>query len=74
MKEKGFKKNVMLIWRPEGSISTAQVTLYIEFTYTSKVLPSGRQMSMTFLTHQVKPYPFCGGETASTAVKASRIL
>ena len=44
----------MLIWRPEGSISTAQVILKFRVSYVVEMLPSGRQMSMTFF---ITPYP-----------------
>ncbi len=40
--------NVILIWRPEGSIFTAQVILTVGISYAVEKLPSGRQMSMTF--------------------------
>ena len=35
----------MLIWRPEGAISTAQIILAIRITYAVEMLP---YVSMTF--------------------------
>ena len=40
----------MFIWRLEGSISATQVILTFEVSYAVEMLPSGRQINMTFFS------------------------
>jgi len=42
------KKNIMLTWLPEGSTSLGLVISTGRVSAASEMLPSGRQMSMTF--------------------------